>query len=157
MIWTSETWFSIVFHQIWQQILFFCLRRKTMFETIFMFHFSNLGPSVGWPTSNQNQNTTGINDNIIGLLWIFSEQENFMENQPNFWSFWSYTFIFGEDRAYFMCFWWKNIFAEKLFDFHQNFRHFEYYGQNLRFFVEKYFFLNFFWTNTHKICSILTK
>ena len=35
-------------------------KTKTMFETIFMFHFSNLGRSVGWPTSNQNQNTTGL-------------------------------------------------------------------------------------------------
>ena len=24
------------------------------------------------------------------------------KNRPNFWSFWSYTFIFGEDGAYFI-------------------------------------------------------
>ena len=35
-------------------------KTKTMFEIIFMFHFSNLGRSVGWPTSNQNENTTGL-------------------------------------------------------------------------------------------------
>ena len=29
-------------------------------------------------------------------------EEKKSKNQPNFWSFWSYTFIFGEDRAYFM-------------------------------------------------------
>ena len=40
------------------------------------------------------------------------------KNQPNFWSFWSYTFIFGEDGAYFIYkirknnFWWKNIFFD---------------------------------------------
>ena len=29
------------------------------------------------------------------------------KNQHNFWSFWSYTFIFGEDGAYLICFWKK--------------------------------------------------
>ena len=53
------------------------------------------------------------------------EKSNFFEkksakskNRSNFWSFWSYTFIFGEDGTYFIykirktIFLWKNIFFD---------------------------------------------
>ena len=41
------------------------------------------------------------------------------KNQPNFWSFWSYTFIFGEDRVYFKRkLWIENQDFVKIFSQH---------------------------------------
>ena len=60
--------------------------------------------AAGWKKSKEYDTAT-VPESTEIWYGFFGRSKIYSKNQPKFWSFWSYTFILGEDREYLMCFW----------------------------------------------------